>query len=83
MFGFFKRNKSKKIAMPELVDLNNNTLQEGDLVKALRYDLGVCKVLILDGKYIYESESSGEKVSWVKMIDASTDRQKVEKIVSD
>lgn len=82
MFGFFKRNKSKKIAMPELVDLNNNTIQESDLVTALRYDLGICKVLVLDGKYIYESEDNGEQVSWVKIIDASTDRQKVGKTVS-
>ena len=82
MFGLFKRNKSKKIAMPELVDLNNNSIQEGDLVTALRYELGICKVIILDGKYIYESEGDGKQVSWVKMIDASTDRQKVEKIVS-
>ena len=83
MFGIFKRNKSKKIAMPELVDLNNNSIQEGDTVTALRYDLGVCKILVLEGKYIYESKVSGKQVSWVKMIDASTDRQKVEKIVPE
>ena len=82
MFGFFKRNNSKKIAMPELVDLENHPIQEGDRVMAFRYDLGVCKLRIIDDKYIYESEESGEQVNWLKMIDASTDRQKVEKIVS-
>jgi hypothetical protein len=82
MFGFLKRNKSKKNTMPQLVDLQNNTILEGDRVTALRYDLGVCKLVVVEGKYLYESEVSGEQVSWLKMIDASTDRQKVEKIVS-
>ncbi len=68
--------------MPELVDLNNVIIQEGDLVTTLRYDLGICEVIILDGKYTYQSKDSGKQVSWLKMIDASTDRQKVEKIVS-
>ncbi len=67
--------------MPQLVDLNNNIILDGDTVTALRYDLGVCRLLILEGKYVYQSEKNGEQVSWVKMIDASTDRQKVEKIV--
>lgn len=82
MFGFFKRDKSKKNTMPELVDLKNNTILEGDRVTALRYELGVCKLIVVENKYLYESEDSGEQVSWIKMIDASTDRQKVEKIVS-
>ncbi len=82
MFGFFKKRNSKKIALPALMDLNNISLQEGDRVAALRYDLGDCKLLIINDQYIYESEDNGEQVSWLKMIDASTDRQKVEKIVS-
>ncbi len=68
--------------MPVLMDLNNISLQEGDRVAALRYNLGDCKLLIINDQYIYESEDNGEQVSWLKMIDASTDRQKVEKIVS-
>lgn len=67
--------------MPELVDLNNNAIQEGDQVNALRYDLGVCKLLVIEEKYYYESIDNGKQVIWLKMIDASTDRQKVEKIV--
>lgn len=82
MFGFFKRDKNKKVAMPELVDLENHIIQEGDRVTAMRYELGVCKLIVVDDKYIYESEDNGEQVSWLKMIDASTDRQKVKKIVS-
>ena len=82
MLGFFKKDKNKKPSLPDLVDLKNNTILEGDRVTALRYDLGTCKLIVVDDKYLYESEDSGEQVSWLKMIDASTDRQKVEKIVS-
>jgi len=81
MFGIFKRSKSKNNVLPELVDLHNQQILEGDKVTALRYDLGVCKVLVIDDKYVYESETDGKQISWLKMIDASTDRQKVEKIV--
>jgi len=81
MFSFFKRNKSIKNELPELIDLHNREILVGDKVTALRYDLGICKVILVDGKYCYESEETGEQVSWLRMIDASTDRQKVEKIV--
>ena len=81
MFGIFKRSKSKKNLLPELVDLQNQPILEGDKVTALRYDLGICKVIVIEDKYIYESEADGKQISWLKMIDASTDRQKVEKIV--
>ena len=68
--------------MPAISDLDNNPLKEGDLVEALRYELGQCKLLVIDNSYIYESLSSGRQVSWLKMIDASTDNQKVKKILS-
>ena len=81
MFGIFKKSKSKKDMLPELVDLHNQPILEGDKVTALRYDMGICRVLVIEDKYVYESEQDGKQISWLKMIDASTDRQKVEKIV--
>ena len=81
MFGLFKK-KEKKDKLPQLMDLNNNPLMEGDLVEALRYELGRCKILLIDEQYVYESVSSGKQVSWLKMIDASTDNQKVKKVES-
>ncbi|ELR68094.1 hypothetical protein C900_01173 [Fulvivirga imtechensis AK7] len=81
MFGLFKKKK-KEPGLPAINDLDNNPLKEGDLVEALRYDLGQCKLLVVDNAYIYESLSSGKQVSWLKMIDASTDNQKVKKILS-
>ena len=79
MFGLFKK-KEKKEKLPQLLDLNNNPLIEGDLVEALRYELGTCKLLLIDEQYVYESVASGKQVSWLKMIDASTDNQKVKKV---
>lgn len=47
---------------------------------SLRYELGECKVLETDTGWMYEAIDGGHQVSWVKMIDASTERQKVKKI---
>ncbi|MBL6449668.1 hypothetical protein JMN32_25385 [Fulvivirga sp. 29W222] len=80
MFGLFKKKK-RKSGLPELKDLDSVPLAEGDLVEALRYDLGKCKLLVIDSSYVYESVATGEKVSWLKMIDASTENQKVKKII--
>ncbi|OJJ20795.1 hypothetical protein BKI52_09430 [marine bacterium AO1-C] len=82
---FFKKkdgNKGKSKALPPLVDLNQNPLQEGDLVEALRYDLGKSRIVIEDDMVYYESVESGERVSWIKMIDAATEFQKVKKLPS-
>ncbi len=81
MFGLFKKNKKEKL--PQLTDIENNPLFVGDLVDVLRYELGKCKLVVVEESYFYESLKSGEQVSWLKMIDASTDRQKVKKITSD
>lgn len=81
MFGLFKKNKKDKL--PHLTDIDDNPLVVGDLVDALRYELGKCKLMVVEESYFYESIKSGEKVSWLKMIDASTDRQKVKKIIVD
>jgi hypothetical protein len=83
MFNFFKKKKKEENGvkpMPELSDLDGMTLKEGDLVDALRYDLGRCKIIIEEKKYLYESLATGEKVSWAKMIDAATNFQKVRKV---
>ncbi|GAA0892557.1 hypothetical protein GCM10009122_22360 [Fulvivirga kasyanovii] len=80
MFGLFKKKKQEP-GLPVLKDLENTPLAEGDFVEALRYDLGKCKLLVVDNSYVYESEATGEKVSWLKMIDASTENQKVKKII--
>lgn len=79
MFSIF-RKKDKKPPLPQLTDLNNNPLAEGDFVEALRYDLGKCKLVLEGTTYFYQSIDSSKKVSWLKMIDASTDCQKVKKI---
>ena len=71
------RKKEKKKAPPELFDLNNNPLAEGDTVISKRYDLGECKIELEDLQYFYVSQSSGKKVSYVKMIDAISGNQKV------
>lgn len=79
MFGLFKKKKVGP-TLPTLKDLENNPLKEGDIVEALRYDLGQCKLLIINDTYIYESLDTGTQVSWLKMIDASTENQKVKKL---
>ncbi|TAH19491.1 MAG: hypothetical protein EAZ08_08355 [Cytophagales bacterium] len=83
MFNFFRKKKENGVKpMPEISDLEGIALKEGDLVDALRYDLGRCKIVIEDKKYFYESLTTGEKVSWAKMIDAATNFQKVRKVTA-
>ncbi|UII22806.1 hypothetical protein [Fulvivirga ligni] len=76
MFGLFKK-KADKQKLPNLADLNGEQLAVGDIVNALRYELGECKLIIEDETYYYEALGNGEKVIWLKMIDASTENQKV------
>ncbi len=78
MFGLFK--KKKKDTLPQLTDLDDKLLVPGDIVEVLRYELGTSKLILVDDVYFYESIKTGEKVSWLKMIDASSDRQKVKKV---
>lgn len=72
--------RKKKDEMPLMVDLDGNPIAEGDFVEAMRYDLGKCQVVKQGDTFIYDSLESGEKVSWARMIDAATRRQKVRKI---
>ena len=76
MFGLFKK-KPKEKQPPQLLDLNNNPIKEGDTVTSLRYEMGTCKVVLEGLEYFYVSEKTGEKVSYVRMVDAITENQKV------
>jgi hypothetical protein len=83
MFNFFKKKAQPEKANtppPQLADINQFPLQEGDLVEALRYDLGKCKLTRTEKGYVYESLATGEQVSWLRMVDAITQLQKVKKI---
>ncbi|MGW8121034.1 hypothetical protein ACV07N_00130 [Roseivirga echinicomitans] len=76
MFGLFKK-KPKEKQVPKLLDLNSNPINEGDVVTSLRYDLGECKVILEELVFFYESIETGERVSYVRMVDAITENQKV------
>ncbi len=79
MFGLFRSKKEKQKEI-QLTDLVNNPLKEGEVVQAMRYELGK-SVLKKDNEgYYYESLDTGKKVHFSLMIDAVTGRQKVEKI---
>lgn len=60
--------------------MEQQPLAVGDRVESLRYDLGI-SVLVeeADGIY-YRSEKDGRKIHWTRMIDASTQFQKVKKL---
>ena len=81
MFNLFKR-KNGQPKLPQIADLDDNPLTEGDVVECLRYDLGKSRLLLEGTEWIYESLDSGERVSYTKMIDAITTKQKVRKITS-
>lgn len=76
MFGLFKK-KPKEKQPPKLLDLNGNPIVEGSTVKALRYDLGESDVVLEGLEYFYVSRTSGERISYTRMIDAITENQKV------
>ena len=75
MFGIFKKKKKELV----LYDLEGNALEEGDIVLSLRYDMGECKLVKTENGFEYQSIEGDTKMSWVKMIDAATERQKVRK----
>jgi hypothetical protein len=75
MFGLFKKRKKELV----LYDLEGNPLSDGDIVLNLRYDLGECRLVKTDNGFEYHSITGDAKVSWLKMIDATTERQKVRK----
>ena len=79
MLNFFK--KSKKKSHPQLTDLEQNPLAVGDHVESLRYNLGLCEIIEKENGIFYRSVESGEEVSWLLMIDAATEYQKVRKVI--
>jgi hypothetical protein len=80
MFGLFKKKKQKKKSNVQFVDLNGNSLSEGDTVLSHRYELGKCVIKTGENGFEYESIENQKRVNWARMIDAVTERQKVEKI---
>ena len=75
MFGIFKKKKKELV----LYDLEGNALAEGDIVLSLRYDMGECRLVKTENGFEYQSIEGDTKMSWLKMIDAATERQKVRK----
>jgi len=79
MFGLFNKKKKELV----LFDLEGNPLAEGDIVLSLRYDMGECKLVKTENGFEYQSIEGDTKVTWLKMIDAATERQKVRKKLPD
>jgi hypothetical protein len=82
MFGLFNKKKKEK-SPPQILDLEGQPLSAGDRVNSLRYELGTCTIELDGLEYFYVSESTGQKVSYVKMIDAITGHQKVNLLTSE
>ena len=81
MFNFFKRKgKSDKTSNLRMADLDQNPIKAGDVVNALRYDLGKSKVIETEKGLAYESIETGKVVTWHLMVDAATELQKVKKL---
>ncbi|WNJ19398.1 hypothetical protein [Pontibacter sp. G13] len=83
MLKWFKRNSNGNgtaKSSVQFADLDGIPLAAGDTVECLRYDLGICKIHQTENGYEYESVSSGDRVSYLRMIDAATSFQKVRKL---
>jgi len=78
MIRFF-RKKTKDKQPPQLLDIEGQPIQAGDIVLSQRYELGKCKVELEGLEYFYQSLNSESRISYVKMIDAITGYQKVKK----
>ena len=82
LLDFFRKDKPSSAGaskLPVMADLGNSPLQEGDTVMSLRYDMGRCRVVGVGDGYEYVSET-GKRVSWLRMVDAATQLQKVRKL---
>lgn len=79
MFRLFKK-KPKEKQPPQLLDIEGDLIIEGDIVQSQRYDLGKCDVILEGLQFFYISQESGQKVSYVRMVDAITGNQKVKKL---
>lgn len=82
MFDFLKRKeRNNGTSSPQMADLDRNPLKPGDVVDALRYDLGRSKVIETEKGLAYESIETGKIVTWHLMVDAATELQKVRKVL--
>ena len=79
MFGLFNKKKENKPSV-QFVDLDGNELHEGDYVMSHRYELGKSIIGKDESGFYYESVETKKRVSWALMIDAATERQKVNKL---
>lgn len=79
MFSLFKK-KPKEKQPPQILDIDGVPILEGDTVECHRYELGKSKVELEGLQYFYVSKATGQKISYVKMIDAITGNQKVKKV---
>lgn len=79
MFGLFKKKKDNHLNV-QFVDLDGNKLKAGDIVMSQRYDLGKCVIVQENQGFFYESLETHKRVSWALMVDAATERQKVNKL---
>ncbi len=77
----FLKKKPPEPQPPELLDMDGHPIVEGDRVMAHRYELGTCEVILEGLQFFYVSTESGKKISYVKMVDAITGNQKVNKIL--
>ena len=74
MFRLLKKRKQK------LFDIDGQELKTGDKVMVLRYDMGICTLLKTEKGWVYQSQETGREMSYARMFDAYTKRQKVRKI---
>ncbi|MDX1907861.1 MAG: hypothetical protein SF053_12580 [Bacteroidia bacterium] len=79
MFDWLKSRRAKPAEEPvvRFADLDGRLLHVGDEVTALRYALGQSRIVSTPEGPAYESLETGERVSWLRMIDAATGLQKV------
>ncbi|MGM0549879.1 MAG: hypothetical protein ACQESW_02250 [Bacteroidota bacterium] len=74
MFHLLKKRRQK------LFDIEGQELKDGDKVMVLRYDMGVCTLLNTGKSWVYRSDETGQEMSYARMFDAYTKRQKVRKL---
>lgn len=65
---------------PQWVDLDGQSLTEGDEVEVFRYEMGRSLVIKDEDGLAYQSVESGKTISCWYMVDAATTYQKVRKI---
>ncbi|NOQ24665.1 MAG: hypothetical protein GQ564_04815 [Bacteroidales bacterium] len=75
-FNLFKKKNRKR----QLQDLSGAPLLVGDKVECLRYEMGESILMEGENGFEYESIKTKQKISFAKMIDATTSFQKVRKL---